>query len=76
MEKVWVTVKGQVVIPSKIRAKYGIEKGTQVFVYDRGGEIVIKPVTDDYISSMAGMTGSKGKLLKALARDKARERKR
>jgi AbrB family looped-hinge helix DNA binding protein len=76
MEKVWVTVKGQVVIPSKIRAKYGIEKGTQVFIYDRGDEIVIKPVTDDYIVSMAGMTGSKGKLLKALSREKARERKR
>jgi len=75
MEKVLVTVKGQVVIPSKIRAKYGIEKGTQVFVYDRGDEIVIKPVTDDYINSMAGMAGSKGKLLKALAKDKARERK-
>ena len=75
MEKVVVTVKGQVVIPSKIRAKYGIEKGTQVFVYDRGGEIVIKPVTDDYIRSMAGIAGTKGRLLKALAREKARERK-
>ena len=75
MEKVVVTVKGQVVIPSKIRAKYGIEKGTQVFVYDRGDEIVIKPVTDDYIRSMAGMTGTKGRLLKALAKEKARERK-
>jgi len=75
MEKVMVTVKGQVVIPSKIRAKYGIEKGTQVFVYDRGNEIVIKPVTDDYIRSMAGMTGTKGKLLKNLAREKSRERK-
>lgn len=75
MEKVVVTVKGQVVIPSKIRAKYGIEKGTQVFVYDRGGEIVIKPVTDDYIASMAGMAGTKGKLLKALGGEKARERK-
>jgi AbrB family looped-hinge helix DNA binding protein len=75
MDKVVVTVKGQVVIPSKIRAKYGIEKGTQVFVFDRGGEIVIKPVTDDYIESMAGMARTKGKLLKALAREKARERK-
>ena len=75
MEKVVVTVKGQVVIPSKLRLKYGIEKGTQVFVYDRGDEIVIKPVTDDYIRSMAGMAGTKGRLLKALAKEKARERK-
>jgi AbrB family looped-hinge helix DNA binding protein len=75
MEKVIVTVKGQVVIPSKMRAKYGIEKGTQVFVFDRGNEIVIRPVTDEYIRSMAGMAGTKGKLLKTLAREKARERK-
>ena len=75
MEKVVVTVKGQVVIPAKIRAKYGIEKGTQVFVYDRGDEIAIKPVTDDYIRSMAGIAGTKGRLLKALAKEKARERK-
>ena len=75
MEKVVVTVKGQVVIPAKLRAKYGIEKGTQVFVYDRGGEIVIKPITNHYIETMAGITGTKGKLLKALAREKVRERK-
>ena len=75
MEKVVVTVKGQVVIPSKLRSKYGIGKGTQVFVFDRDGEIVIKPITDDYIQSMAGMAGTKGRLLKALAKEKARERK-
>jgi len=75
MEKVVVTVKGQVVIPAKLRAKYGIEKGTQVFVYDRDGEIVIKPITDDYIHSMAGIAGTKGRLLQALAKEKARERK-
>ncbi|PYS37043.1 MAG: AbrB family transcriptional regulator, partial [Acidobacteria bacterium] len=46
MERVVVTVKGQVVIPSKLRSKYGIEKGTQVFVFDRDGEIIIKPITN------------------------------
>ena len=75
MEKVVVTVKGQVVIPSKLRSKYGIEKGTQVFVFDRDGEIIIKPITNDYIQSMAGMTKTKGKLLRTLAKEKARERK-
>jgi AbrB family looped-hinge helix DNA binding protein len=75
MEKVVVTVKGQVVIPSRLRAKYGIKQGTQVFVYDRDSEIIIKPITDDYIQSMAGMAGTRGRLLKALAKEKARERK-
>lgn len=74
MNKSVVTVKGQVVIPSKLRRKFGIKKGTQVYLYERDGEIVIKPITDEYIRNMAGITGTKGKLLKALMEEKARER--
>jgi AbrB family looped-hinge helix DNA binding protein len=73
MDKAVVTVKGQIVIPSKLRRKFGIKKGTQVYVYERDGEIAIKPITDDYIRNMAGMTGTKGKLLKALMEEKAKE---
>jgi AbrB family looped-hinge helix DNA binding protein len=74
MDRAVVTVKGQIVIPSKLRRKFGIKKGTQVYVYERAGEIVIKPITDDYIRSMAGMARTKGKLLKALMNEKAKER--
>lgn len=74
MDKTVVTVKGQVVIPSKLRRKFGIKKGTQVYLYERDGEIVIKPITDEYIQKMAGMTGTKGRLLKALMEEKAKER--
>ena len=74
MDKSVVTVKGQVVIPSKLRRKFGIKKGTQVYLYERDGEIVIKPITDEYIQKMAGMAGTKGKLLKALMEEKAKER--
>ena len=69
-----VTVKGQVVIPSKLRRKYGIKKGTQVYLYERDGEIVIRAVTDEYLRSLAGVTGTNGKLLKALMEEKAKER--
>ena len=74
MDKSVVTVKGQVVIPSRLRRKFGIKKGTQVYLYERDGEIVIKPITDEYIQKMAGMAGTKGKLLKALMQEKAKER--
>ena len=74
MDKAVVTVKGQVVIPSKLRRKLGIRKGTQVSLYERNGEIILMPITDEYIRSMAGMTGTKGKLLKALREEKAKER--
>jgi AbrB family looped-hinge helix DNA binding protein len=75
MDRAVVTSKGQIVIPSKLRRKFGIEKGTRVYVYERDGEIAIKPITDDYIRNMAGMAGTKGKLLKALMYGKAKERK-
>ena len=74
MDKSVVTVKGQVVIPSRLRRRFGIKKGTQVYLYERDGEIVIRPVTDEYLRSLAGITGTKGKLLKALRDEKARER--
>jgi AbrB family looped-hinge helix DNA binding protein len=74
MDKAVVTVKGQVVIPSRLRRKFGIKKGTQVSLFERDGEIVIKPITDEYIRRMAGITGTKGKLLKALKEEKAKER--
>jgi AbrB family looped-hinge helix DNA binding protein len=74
MDKTVVTVKGQVVIPAKLRRKFAIKKGTQVYLYERDGEIVIKPITDEYIRRMAGMIGTKGKLLKALKEEKAKER--
>ena len=74
MERSVVTGKGQIVIPSKLRRKFGIKKGTQVYLYEREGEIVIRPVTDEYIRALAGITGTKGKLLKALMEEKAKER--
>lgn len=69
-----VTVKGQVVIPSRLRRKFGIKKGTRVCLYERDGEIVIRPLTDEYLRSLAGITGTKGRLLKALSEEKAKER--
>jgi AbrB family looped-hinge helix DNA binding protein len=74
MDKSVVTVKGQVVIPSKLRRKFGIKRGTQVYFYERDGEMAIRPVTDEYLRSLAGITGTKGKLLKALMDEKEKER--
>jgi AbrB family looped-hinge helix DNA binding protein len=74
MDKSVVTVKGQVVIPSKLRRRFGIKRGTQVYFYEREGEMVIRPVTDEYLRSLAGITETRGKLLKALMDEKAKER--
>ncbi len=74
MDKSIVTAKGQVIIPSRLRRKYGIKKGTPVSVYERDGEIVIRPITDEYIRSLRGIARNWGDLLKALQEEKARER--
>lgn len=75
METGVVTTKGQVVIPSKIRHHYRIKKGTRVCFIERGEEIVLKPVTDEYIDNLRGSLGSSGQALKALLAEKERERK-
>jgi AbrB family looped-hinge helix DNA binding protein len=74
MERSVVTVKGQVVIPSRLRRKFGIKKGTQVYLFERDGEIVIRPITDEYIRNLAGITGTKGRLRQALMEEKVKER--
>jgi len=73
MHKSIVTTKGQLTIPSRLRDRLGIKRGTQVCLYERDGEIVIRPITDEYIRSMAGFTGTKGRLLKALRDEKLKE---
>jgi hypothetical protein len=40
----------------------------------RKGKTAIMPITDEYIERMAGVTGTKGRLLKALKEEKAKER--
>ena len=74
METTIVTVKGQIVIPSRIRRRYGIKKGTRVCLIERNGEIILKPITREYIQKLAGILGGKGKALKALMKEKERER--
>jgi hypothetical protein len=50
-----------------------MRKRAHVFTYERDGEITVKPITDEYIERMPGLTGTKGRLLKALKGEKARE---
>lgn len=74
MENVIVTSKGQLVIPAKYRRKFNIKKGTRLFLFERKGELIIKPITDEYIRSMSGITGTQGRLLNALKEEKNKEK--
>ncbi len=72
----YMTVKGQIVIPSKIRRKFGIKEGTrvQVDVDEQAHRILLTPITRDYIQNLRGKYTGK-RLLAALAAEKKRERK-
>ena len=75
MDVGYVTTKGQLVIPSKIRKKFGIKPGTRVnfFVEDDGIKMV--PVTSETIKANIGFLGNDGaSLLKALMEEKKAER--
>jgi AbrB family looped-hinge helix DNA binding protein len=69
------TSKGQVVIPSKIRKQLGIKDGTylQIDVDAVTRQIILTPVTREYVRSLRGKYKGKG-LMKALMADKKRER--
>ncbi len=74
METSIVTVKGQVVIPSRLRKKYKIKNGTKIQFEEVGDGIKMMPITPELIRTKAGFLGTKGKLLKALMEEKKKER--
>ena len=69
------TSKGQIVIPSSIRRKLGIKEGTriQIELKEQAREIILKPITREYIHSLRGKFRGKG-LMKALMAEKKQER--
>jgi len=76
MTTVVVTAKGQIVIPSKIRRRLNIKKGTKLYVEQRGDELIIRPVTPTYFEKIAGILQTKGRLSKALLEERAKDRER
>lgn len=74
METSVVTIKGQVVIPAKIRRKFGIKKGTKIAFIEQNRKLIIQPLDKNYFESLAGIIGTEGKILKSLMEDKKKER--
>ena len=74
METSIVTVKGQIVVPAKIRRKFGIRKGTKIAFIEEHGKLFIRPLDKTYFESLAGILGTGGKMMKSLMEDKRKER--
>ena len=77
MDSVYVTSRGRIVIPARLRRRLGIKPGTKVCFIERGNDILFQPVTKEYVRSMCGMLKSTSsaskKLLEERRKDKARE---
>ena len=73
MDVVKATVKGQILIPASLRRKYQIERGTPIHVYEKRNRIILEPVIQDPVEEGRGMLKTKGKILKALIRDRKKE---
>jgi AbrB family looped-hinge helix DNA binding protein len=69
-----VTSKGQLVIPSKLRRKFGIRKGTQVAFIEEGERLLLQPLTPEYVRSLRGSLKGDPTSMKFLAEDRKRDR--
>ena len=49
-----VSPKGQILIPKRIRQKYGVKPGSNVQILEEPGGIVIKPAPEDPIATACG----------------------
>ena len=72
-DTIYFTVKGQVVIPRRLRKEFEIEPGTRAVVYRENDHIVLKPITPRQIRSLRGSLRGSG-VLKDLMDDRKRER--
>ncbi len=72
-ETVCFSVKGQVVIPRRLRRDFGIEQGTRAIVYRDGERIILRPITFRHYRAMRGSLKGKG-ALKTLMAERRRER--
>ena len=71
-----VTSKGQIVIPSRIRHRLNIKKGTKLYIEEKGDELILRAVTPAYFERIAGVLPTKGKLSKALIEEREKDKER
>jgi AbrB family looped-hinge helix DNA binding protein len=69
-----VTTKGQLVIPARLRRRFGIKKGTRVTFVEDAGRIIVQPVTREFIHGLRGSLQGEPSALAALLEERKRER--
>ncbi len=69
-----VTTKGQLVIPARLRRRFGIKKGTMVTFMEDNGRIIVQPVTREFIRGLRGSLKGESSALRGLLEERKRER--
>jgi len=69
-----VTTKGQLVIPARLRRRFGIKKGTMVTFVEDDGHIIVQPVTREFIRGLRGSLKGEPSALATLLEERKRER--
>lgn len=76
MDIAYVTSKGQVVIPARLRRKYGIKPGTKICFIERGQKIILQLLTRNYIWNARGILKNEGPVTQELLKERTRDRER
>ncbi len=69
-----VTSKGQLVIPARLRRRFGIKRGTLVAFVEDDGRIIMQPVNREFIRGLRGSLKGEPSALDALLQERKRER--
>jgi AbrB family looped-hinge helix DNA binding protein len=74
MEASIMTSKGQIVVPAKLRRRYGLKAGTKILFVERNNEILFQPLTKEYVRSVHGMLASETSVTEELLKERSRDR--
>jgi len=75
METSVLTPKGQLLIPKRIRTKYGIKAGVKVIFEETENGLIIRAMNEDYFNSFRGIFKSTGNLKEEMKEMKDEEKR-
>ena len=75
METILVKSKNVLVLPPRLSKKYGVQQGVKILFEEEKDHIRIFPISKEIIDMNKGFLGKNGNLLKALKKEKEKERK-
>ena len=73
MDEAKILAKGQLVIPVRIRKKFGLKPGDGVRVFEYGGVIHVIPLSGDPVKEATGILPPRPSLTNRLLMERAKE---